>query len=107
MDWKEVKRDLLKDPAVRREWEASEPEYQLARAIIRQRLAKGLVSAPNSPTRVGTKQPVISRLGERREQTYVVATSSASPPPSTPGVVVTLEGEGRRPGRATARRRAS
>ncbi|MDZ4277706.1 MAG: helix-turn-helix transcriptional regulator [Dehalococcoidia bacterium] len=61
MNWKEVKRELLTDPRVAEEYEALEPEYQLARSILAQRLAKGL-SQRQLAARAGTKQPAISRL---------------------------------------------
>ena len=61
MNCKEIKREMLRNPEVAREYEALEPEYQLARSIISQRVAKGL-SQRQLAQRVGTKQPVISRL---------------------------------------------
>lgn len=61
MNWKEVKRELLSDARVAKEYEALEPEYQLARSILAQRLAKGL-SQRQLAARAHTKQPVISRL---------------------------------------------
>ena len=61
MNWKEIKREMLRNPEVAREYGALEPEYQLARSIISQRMAKGL-SQRQLAQRVGTKQPVISRL---------------------------------------------
>ena len=105
MDWKEVKRDLLKDPAVRREWEASEPEYQLARAIIRQRLAKGL-SQRQLANRIGTKQPVISRL-ESGESKPTLSLLKRVAEALDANVIVTLEEKTKaRPQRA-AKRKAS
>ena len=61
MNWKEVKKELLRDPRVAEAYEALEPEYQLARSILTQRLAKGL-SQRQLAARARTKQPVISRL---------------------------------------------
>ena len=61
MNWKEVKKELLGDPRVAKEYRALEPEYQLARSILAQRLAKGL-SQRQLAARARTKQPVISRL---------------------------------------------
>ena len=61
MNWKEVKKELLNDPRVAKEYRALEPEYQLARSILAQRLAKGL-SQRQLAARARTKQPVISRL---------------------------------------------
>jgi len=61
MNWRQVKREMLRNPKVAREFEALEPEYQLARSILERRLAKGL-SQRELAARAGTKQPVISRL---------------------------------------------
>ena len=61
MDFEEVKRRLLKDPETRREYDALEAEYQLARSIIGRRIAKRMTQAQLA-TKAGTKQPVISRL---------------------------------------------
>jgi predicted transcriptional regulator len=46
MNWKEHKKQLMKDPAVRKEYEALEPEYKLARqsAIARLESAGSLPS---------------------------------------------------------------
>jgi transcriptional regulator with XRE-family HTH domain len=61
MNWKEYKQQLLKDPAVRREYEALEPEFQLAAALMRLRLAKGLTQEQLAE-RLHTKQESIARL---------------------------------------------
>lgn len=105
MDWKDVKRDLLKDPAFRREWEASEPEYQLARTIIRQRLAKGL-SQRQLANRIGTKQPVISRL-ESGESKPTLSLLKRVADALDAKVVVTLEEKTRARAPRTTKRRAS
>ncbi len=61
MDWPEFRRELLKDPTFKREYDALEAEFQLASSIIERRLARGL-SQRQLANRIGTKQPVISRL---------------------------------------------
>ena len=61
MDWQEFRRELLKDPAFKREYDALEAEFQLASSIIERRLAKGC-SQRQLANKIGTKQPVISRL---------------------------------------------
>ncbi len=61
MDWNQVRRELLKNPEVKREYDALEAEFQLASSIIERRLAKGLTQRQLA-NRIGTKQPVISRL---------------------------------------------
>ncbi|MBI4303053.1 MAG: helix-turn-helix transcriptional regulator [Chloroflexi bacterium] len=61
MNWKEHKKRLLKDPEFRKEYEELEPEYQLAAALIRLRLAKGLTQEQLA-TLLNTKQESIARL---------------------------------------------
>jgi transcriptional regulator with XRE-family HTH domain len=61
MNWKEHKRKLLKDPEFRIEYESLEPEYKLAVALIRLRLAKGLTQEELARL-LNTKQESIARL---------------------------------------------
>jgi len=61
MNWKEQKKRLLKDPEFRKEYEALESEYQLAAALIRLRLAKGLTQEQLAKL-LNTKQESIARL---------------------------------------------
>jgi len=61
MNWKEHKKRLLKDPEFRKEYEAIEPEYKLASALIRLRLAKGLTQEQLAKL-LNTKQESIARL---------------------------------------------
>jgi transcriptional regulator with XRE-family HTH domain len=61
MNWEEVKKDMLRNLRVAKEYQALEAEHQLARSILTQRLAKGL-SQRQLAARARTKQPVISRL---------------------------------------------
>ncbi|MBW2342043.1 MAG: helix-turn-helix transcriptional regulator [Deltaproteobacteria bacterium] len=61
MNWKEHKKRLLKDPEFRQEYEALEPEYRLAAALIRLRLAKGLTQEELAKL-LNTKQESIARL---------------------------------------------
>ena len=56
MDWQEYKKQMLKDPEFKREYEALEPEYQRVRSLIRSQLVKGLTQkqlddpqTPNNP----------------------------------------------------------
>jgi len=44
MNWKEYRQQLLKDPAVRREYEALEPEYRLAVAMMKRRSRRQRIS---------------------------------------------------------------
>lgn len=61
MNWKEHKRQLMKDPAFRNEYEALEPEYRLAGDLIRLRLSKGLTQEELAK-KVHTRQSAIARL---------------------------------------------
>ena len=61
MNWKEHKKKLFKDPEFRKEYEALEPEYKLASALIRLRLAKGLTQEQLAKF-LNTKQESIARL---------------------------------------------
>src|SRR3989338_8481315 len=61
MNWKEHKKRLLKDPEFRAEYEALEPGYKLASAMIRLRLAKGLTPEQLAKL-LNTKQESIARL---------------------------------------------
>ncbi len=42
MEWKEFKRELLKDPEFKKEYEKLEPEYRIIRQIISLRRKKKL-----------------------------------------------------------------
>ncbi|MEX1068475.1 MAG: helix-turn-helix transcriptional regulator [Patescibacteria group bacterium] len=59
--WKQVKKELLRNPEFRRTYEASEPEYQLARSLIAARIKRDLTQAQLAK-KVGTKQSAISRI---------------------------------------------
>ena len=57
----DLKKELLKKPRFKREYDALEPEYALITQIIDKRLKQGL-SQQNLAQKVGTKQSAISRL---------------------------------------------
>ncbi len=61
MEWDEYKKELLKDPEFKREYDALEPEFALASALIRLRLAKGLTQEQLAAL-LNTKQESIARL---------------------------------------------
>ena len=61
MNWKEHKKQLMKDPEFRKEYEALEPEYKLAAALIQLRLSKGLTQEELASV-LNTKQASIARL---------------------------------------------
>jgi len=60
-NWRQVKKEILKNPEFRQSYEASEPEYQLARSLIAARLKKDLTQAQLA-RKIGTKQSAISRI---------------------------------------------
>ncbi len=57
----DLKKELLKNPGFKREYDALEPKYTLIRQIIDKRLKRGL-SQKSLAEKVGTKQSAISRL---------------------------------------------
>jgi len=61
MNWKEHKKQLMKDPEFRKEYEVLETEYKLAAALIRLRLAKGMTQEQLAAL-LNTKQESIARL---------------------------------------------
>ena len=61
MDWDTHKKILLKDPEFRKVYEESRLEYEIARAIIRARIEKGL-NQKQLADKLNTKQSVISRV---------------------------------------------
>ena len=61
MDWKTHKRQLLRDPEVRRALKKSELEYRIAKSIIEARIKRGLTQKELAK-RLNTKQSVISRV---------------------------------------------
>lgn len=54
-------KDKLKDPRFRKEWERSEPQYQITRQIIAARVEKNL-SQRGLAQKAKTTQSVISRI---------------------------------------------
>ena len=61
MDWKTHRRQLLKDPEVRKALKETELEYQIARALIKARLDRGYTQIELAK-KLNTKQSVISRV---------------------------------------------
>lgn len=60
-DWDEYEKQLLKKPGVRQALQASELEYEIARAVIEARLNRGLTQQELAAA-LHTKQSVISRV---------------------------------------------
>lgn len=61
MDWKTHKKLLLSDPKVKKIYNESRLEYQVAREIIRARVVKNMTQK-DLAKRLKTKQSVISRV---------------------------------------------
>ena len=61
MDFETHKKLLMKNPKFRRAYEESQVEYEIARAIIRARIEKGLTQKQLAE-KLNTKQSVISRV---------------------------------------------
>lgn len=61
MDWQTHKKLLLKDPKFREALKETELEYQVARALIKARLDRGLTQQQLAH-KLKTKQSVISRV---------------------------------------------
>ena len=69
-NWRDLKKEWMKNPKFVREWEKIEPEYQLARSLIGLRLKKKL-SQTDLARKIGTKQPVVSRIESMTTSTTI------------------------------------
>lgn len=63
--WDQVKKNLLEDDNFKNELDASQPEYEMTRQIIKARIEKNL-SQQELAIRAGTDQAHISRLESGR-----------------------------------------
>jgi ribosome-binding protein aMBF1 (putative translation factor) len=61
MDWKEYEKILMQRPRFKEALEETQLEYEIARAIIKARIERGLTQAEIAK-RMHTKQSVISRV---------------------------------------------
>lgn len=61
LDFSAWKKQALKKPEFRAEYDKLQPEFALIRAVIEARIKKGLTQSKLAE-RIGTKQSVISRL---------------------------------------------
>lgn len=59
--WNDLRKEFLKDKSYRSLYEKMKPEYELANSLIEIRLKKKM-SQKTLANKIGTKQPVISRL---------------------------------------------
>ena len=60
-NWKTVRKELLKDPEVAREYEKLRPRYELISQLIGIRAKRGLTQSQLAK-RMGTKQSAIARI---------------------------------------------
>ena len=65
--FRELKKRWMKDPAFRKEHDALEPEFAVARQLIEARTRAGLTQQELAD-RMGTTQPVIARLESGRQK---------------------------------------
>lgn len=65
MAWTAFRKELMKNPKVKNEYDRLQPEYALINAIYSARIKKGLTQAKLA-IKLGTKQSVISRLESGR-----------------------------------------
>lgn len=65
LDFDEWKKEKLKDPVFKAEYDKLQPEFAIIRAVIEARIKKGLTQKVLAG-RIGTKQSVISRLESGR-----------------------------------------
>ena len=59
--WRELKKELLSDPGVAREYERLKPRYELISELISARAKKGLTQEELAK-KMGTKQSAIARV---------------------------------------------
>ena len=68
MEWKEFKKELLKDPEFKKEYEKLEPEYKIIRQILSLRRKKNLTQEQLAKL-TGAKQSSIARIESGRHNT--------------------------------------
>ncbi len=59
--FQEFKKELLKDPETKAEYDRLKPEYDLIRLLIKRRLNRGMTQT-DVARKLGTKQTSVSRL---------------------------------------------
>ncbi|MBF8250119.1 MAG: putative transcriptional regulator, family [Candidatus Levybacteria bacterium] len=64
-DWSDLKKELLKDSKFKKLYEESQPEFEIAKAIIRGRI-KNKITQKELAKRMNTTQSVISRVEQAR-----------------------------------------
>ncbi len=61
IEWGKAKKELLKDPALKKAYDALELEFSIIQQVIKKRLEKGYTQK-DLAEKIGTKQSAISRL---------------------------------------------
>ena len=61
LPYSELRKEMLKDPKFKKAYDALQPEFELAVAIIQKRIDKKMTQAALAK-KMGTKQSAISRL---------------------------------------------
>ena len=65
LTWNEHKKELMKDPGVRKAYQEFQPEFAIIREIIRARVERG-ITQKKIAVKMKTKQSAISRLESGR-----------------------------------------
>lgn len=60
-NWRDLRRELLSNPGVKKEYDRLKPRYELISQLIEARINKGL-SQKDLAEKIGTKQSAIARL---------------------------------------------
>jgi len=60
-DWKDLRKELLKDPEFRAEYEKMQPKFEAVSALIEARVKKGLTQEALAQ-KIKTKQSAIARI---------------------------------------------
>jgi len=64
-DWTKLKEELLKDPKFKKLYAESQPEFEIAKAIIRARI-ENKITQKGLAKRMNTTQSVISRVEQAK-----------------------------------------
>jgi len=64
-DWNQLKQELLKNPKFKKLYEESQPEFEIAKAIIRARI-ENKITQKELARRINTTQSVISRVEQAK-----------------------------------------
>lgn len=61
MEWKDYKKELLKNPKVKKEYESLKPEFELAKSIIQARIKKKMTQEEVAK-KAGIPQSTVARI---------------------------------------------